>query len=81
MEVVRRDPVKQSMIEATLQRIKGSTSYSDIESKIISGIYRTDKATRNRNRTSLQKTKVRLTKKLEKGKSGQVKGEIGRAHV
>lgn len=34
MEVVGRDPAKQALIEATLQSVKGSKSYPDIESKI-----------------------------------------------
>ena len=75
MEVVGRDPAKQAWIEATLQSVKGSKAYPDIESKIRSGIYRTNRATRNRNRAFLEKTKVRLTKKLAKEKSGQVKGD------
>lgn len=75
MEVVGRDPAKQALIEATLQSVKGSKAYSDIESKIRSGIYRTNRVTRNRNRAFLEKTKVRLTKKLAKEKSGQVKGD------
>lgn len=75
MEVVGRDPVKQARIEATLQSIKGSKAYSDIENKIRSGIYRTNRATRNQNRASLQKTKIRLTRKLEKDRSAQVKGD------
>jgi hypothetical protein len=75
MEVVGRDPAKQALIEATLQSVKGSKAYPDIESKIRSGIYRTNRVTRNRNRAFLEKTKVRLTKKLAKEKSGQVKGD------
>ena len=75
MEVVGRDPAKQALIEATLQSVKGSKAYPDIESKIRSGIYRTNRVTRNRNRAFLEKTKVRLTKKLAKDKSGQVKGD------
>lgn len=75
MEVVGRDAAKQALIEATLQSVKGSKAYHDIESKIRSGIYRTNRVTRNRNRAFLEKTKVRLTKKLAKEKSGQVKGD------
>jgi hypothetical protein len=75
MEVVGRDPAKQALIEATLQSVKGSKAYPEIESKIRSGIYRTNRVTRNRNRAFLEKTKVRLTKKLAKMKSGQVKGD------
>jgi hypothetical protein len=47
MEVVERDPAKQALIEATLQSVKGSKAYPDIESKIRSGIYRTNRVTRN----------------------------------
>ena len=75
MEVVGRDLAKQALIEAKLQGIRGSTSYADIEGKIRSGIYRTNSVTKNRNRAYLQKTKVRLTKRLAKEKSGQVKGD------
>lgn len=75
MEVAGRDPAKQALIEAKLQGIRGSTSYANVESKIRSGIYRTNSVTKNRNRASLQKTKVRLTKRLATGKSGQVKGD------
>jgi len=75
MEVVGRDPAKQALIEATLQSVRRSKAYPDIESKIRSGIYRTNRATRNRNRAFLEKTKVRLTKKLAKDKSRQVKGD------
>jgi hypothetical protein len=75
MEVVGRDPAKQALIEATLQSVKGRKAYSDIESKIRSGIYRTNRATRNRNRALLEKTKLRLTKKLANDKSVQVKSD------
>jgi hypothetical protein len=75
MEVIGRDPTKQARIEATLQSVKRSKSYTDIESKIRSGIYRTNRATRNINRDILGKKKVRLTKKLANDKSGQVKGD------
>ena len=73
--VSARFPDKQALIETTLQSVKGSKSYLDIENKIRSGIYRTNRVTRNHNRVSLQKKKLRLTNKVEKGKSGQVKGD------
>jgi hypothetical protein len=75
MEGVGRDPAKQALIEASLQRVRGSKSYGNIESRIKSGIYRTNRTVKNRNRASLEKTKVRLTKKIEKGKSTQIKGD------
>jgi hypothetical protein len=76
MEVGRdRDPAKQAMIEATLESVKKSKAYPDIESKIRSGIYRTNRVTRNLNRAYLEKTKLRLTKKLAAEKSTQVKGD------
>lgn len=75
MEVLGRDHVKQSQIEETLHRVRGSKSYSDIEGKIRSGIYRTNRTTRNRNRSLLKKTKGRLTRKREKGESSQVRGD------
>ena len=58
MEVVGRDAAKQALIEATLQSVKGSKAYPDIESKIRSGIYRTNRVTRNRNRAFLEKTLI-----------------------
>ena len=73
--VSARFPDKQAQIETTLQSVKGSKSYLDIENKIRSGIYRTNRVTRNHNHISLQKKKLRLTNKVEKGKSGQVKGD------
>ena len=73
--VSARFPDKQAQIESTLQSVKGSKSYLDIENKIRSGIYRTNRVTRNRNHDSLQKMKLRLTNKVEKGKSKQVKGD------
>jgi hypothetical protein len=76
--VKSRDPAKQARIEATLQSVKRSKSYPDIESKIITGIYRTNRTSRNRNRNFLLKTKTRLTEKLEKEKSGQLKGDIAK---
>jgi methylase of polypeptide subunit release factors len=63
------------MIEATLESVKKSKAYPDIESKIRSGIYRTNRVTRNLNRAYLEKTKLRLTKKLATEKSTQVKGD------
>ena len=78
MEFIGRDPAKQARIEATLQSVKGSKgikSYTDIESKIRSGIYRTNSATRNRNRADLEKKKISLTRKLNRDKSKQVKGD------
>lgn len=76
MESTGRDPAKQTLVEATLQSFKGSKAYPNIESRIRSGIYRTNRATRNHNREFLQKTKVRLTQKLARNKSSQVKGDI-----
>ena len=66
--VSARFPDKQAQIETTLQSVKGSKSYLDIENKIRSGIYRTNRVTRNHNHISLQKKKLRLTNKVEKGK-------------
>lgn len=78
MEVVGRDPAKQASIEATLQSVKKSKAYPEIESKIRSGIYRTNRETRNHNRASLEKAKLRLTRKLEKKESGQVNSNIAK---
>ena len=74
MENAGRDPVKQAKIEATLKGIR-SKAYADKESRILSGIYRKDRATRNRNRANLEKTRARLTKKIERGSSKQIKGD------
>jgi hypothetical protein len=75
MQVVGRDPSKQEIIQDTLQSYKGSKAYPNIESKILSGIYRTNRVTRNRNRASLEKTKLRLIKKIDNEKSSQIKGD------
>ncbi|NDB85429.1 MAG: hypothetical protein EB127_22410, partial [Alphaproteobacteria bacterium] len=75
MEGVGRNPTKQKKIEAILQTVEGSKSYSNVEGKIRSGTYRRSRITKNRNRASLQKTKLRLSKKLERGKSKQEHGD------
>ena len=73
--VIGRDPAKQAHIESTLQGFSGSKSYTDIEGKIRTGVYRTDRTARNRNYTFLQTARPRLTKKFNSGKSGQIKGD------
>ena len=72
---VGRDPAKQALIEATLKSVKGSKAYGDIEDRIRSGIYRTNSTRRNLNRSLLEKKKVKLSRKLEQGKSSQVHGD------
>jgi hypothetical protein len=78
MEGIGRDPVKQAMIEATLQSIKGKANkfYKNEANRILAGTYRTNRTLKNRNRSSLQKKKSELTRKLAKGKSGQPKSNV-----
>jgi hypothetical protein len=81
MESSGRDPAKQGRIMTELQSVirkTGSKSYGNIESKIQSGRYRTNRQTLNRNRTALQTTKRSLTRKLNSGKSKQEKGTKGK---
>jgi hypothetical protein len=52
-------------MEEQQKAIKASKAYKDIESKISSGIYRTNKTLKNTNIRFLHKTKKRLTEKLE----------------
>jgi hypothetical protein len=78
MEVVGRDPAKQSRVEDTLRSIKGSRAYGDIEEKIRSGIYRTNRSVKNKNRNSLEKKKLQLSRKLERGESRQIRGNTAK---
>lgn len=78
MEVVGRDPAKQSRVEATLRSIKGSKAYGNIEEKIRSGIYRRNKSVKNKNRNSLEKKKLQLSRKLERGESRQIRGNTAK---
>lgn len=78
MEVVGRDPAKQSRIEATLRSVKGSKAYGDIEEKIRSGVYRTNKSIKNKNRSSLEKKKIQLSRKLEREESKQIRGNTAK---
>ena len=78
MEAVGRDPAKLAQIEASLQSIKGSKAYGNIEEKIRSGIYRTSRSAKNKNRNSLEKKKIQLTRKLESGESKQMRGNTAK---
>jgi len=62
---------KESRIAAALEKVKGVKSYSFIEKKLKSGMYK-DKKTRRRNYAYLERNKARITHKLEKGKSHQI---------
>jgi hypothetical protein len=77
--MAQRDPGKQVNIERTLQGLKkGSSAYSNIQQKILAGTYRTSKALKEQNIKELMKTRARLTKKIDQGKSQQEKGNLGK---
>lgn len=67
---VGRDPSKQALIESVLDSpsVKGSAAHTNIENKIRSGIYRTNKGTRNKNRMRLQNRRSRKITRLTNGK-------------
>jgi hypothetical protein len=77
--MAQRDPGKQVNIERTLQGLKkGSSAYSNIQQKILAGTYRTSKGLKEQNIKELMKTRARLTKKIDQGKSQQEKGNLGK---
>jgi NAD-dependent DNA ligase len=52
-----------------------SRAYEDIVEKLKTNVYKTNLKTRKANRNMLFKTRARLTQKIEKGESKQVKGD------
>jgi hypothetical protein len=74
---MERDGEKQAAIEAKLL-VKATPAYKKYENRILSGTYRKNSELKKNNIAYLEKQKLKLTKKVDQGKSKQLKSNKGK---